>query len=378
MVQGVLIGAAALFVGASHLTDRDAGKGRRLRQIVLAICAFVAVTIAIRERGDATRETVHVDVEGLDFAGTLYVPRASKAEKHPAVLVLHGSGAMRRASYHFLAHRFASRGFVVLNMDKRGVGASEGEYYGDDLGATVIERRTLDAIPALDFLARHPSVDTARIGVVSISQGGWMAPLLLSGETRARFAINISGAAVSSREEGEWSDWTGEDDDPFGMKPPLEPSEELNVRIRSVAPGGFDPRPHLPRMRWPSLWLFGEWDAAFLPQQAWRSSSPSGRAGLPSPRASFPEPITHSCRSAGPTGTGSATLPRACGTPCSPGRHAFLTGESVRSPREECCGTSSSDRVTASALSPVTLRSRAGSCASGATDRRSRTPRRFR
>jgi dienelactone hydrolase len=183
-------------------------------------------------------------------------------------VVLQGSGDRPRGSHHFLARRFAERGFVVLNGDKRGVGDSEGEYYGDDLtGRPVIPIREADTRAALAHLASLGGVDTSRIGVVTISQGGWVAPALLDGSSPARFAINFSGPTVSSGEEGAWSDWTGEDEDHFGLKPPPIPFEELDRRMRSVPPSGFDPRPALRRMTYPSLWLFGQWDPS-IPSRA--------------------------------------------------------------------------------------------------------------
>jgi dienelactone hydrolase len=208
---------------------------------------------------------------GAHFEGTLYRPRQAEAEadrQMPAVLILHGSGPMQRRAYHDIAHRFATRGFVVLNVDKRGVGGSSGSYYGDDLGRdSVIERRARDARVALQFLSRVSGVDSARVGVVAVSQGGWIVPLLLGGDTPATFAVNLSGAAVSSREEGAWSEWAGESEDHFGLKPPPEPFDTLDARLRSVAAGPFDPRPYLKQMRLPSLWLFGEWDSS-LPTKA--------------------------------------------------------------------------------------------------------------
>ncbi|MEO7360493.1 MAG: CocE/NonD family hydrolase, partial [Gemmatimonadaceae bacterium] len=48
----------------------------------------------------------------------------------PAVVLVHGSGRVTRADQQFLSDQFTSRGWAVLNYDKRGVGESDGVYAG--------------------------------------------------------------------------------------------------------------------------------------------------------------------------------------------------------------------------------------------------------
>jgi dienelactone hydrolase len=260
------LAAAALAVLALW-SNRPARRGIRVAALATSLLALVAFTAsAWRYFAPASREGLRVAVAGAELEATRYEPRG-RASSRPAVLILHGSGSLQRATYDFYARQFASRGFVVLNADKRGVGGSSGTYHGDDLANGVIELRTRDARIALDSLARLPGVDTARVGVVALSQGGWMVPLLLQPGSPARFGINLSGAAVSSYEENVWSKWAAEDGDHFGLRPPPEPFEVLDRKLATVKPDHFDPRPYLPTMVRPSLWLFGEWDAS-LPAAA--------------------------------------------------------------------------------------------------------------
>jgi dienelactone hydrolase len=289
-VQWALLGIALGLLALGALSGQAASRVQRLvRWGLAAAIAAIAVAIIVRDHRAFARETVTLQAADARLQGTVYRPRGASDGRRPAILILHGSGPTKRGGYHLIARRFAERGFVVLNVDKRGVGGSGGRYLGDDLGMGVIERRALDARPALAYLGARADVDTARIGVFAISQGGWIVPLLLAGDTPARFGIIFSGVAVSSAEEGRWSDWAGEDADHFGFEPPPLPFPEIDRRLRSVAPGGFDPRAALARMAFPSLWLFGEWDASAPTAASMRVLDSLRTAGVPLTTAVFPE-----------------------------------------------------------------------------------------
>jgi uncharacterized protein len=289
-VQWALLGVALALLAIGALVGRPASRARRITERVFAgAIAATAVAVILRDHRSFARETITLQASDARLRGTVYRPRGPSETRRPAILVLHGSGPTKRGGYHLIARRFAERGFVVLNVDKRGVGGSGGRYLGDDLGTGVIEWRALDARSALAYLGTRADVDTARIGVFAISQGGWVVPLVLAGDTPARFGIIFSGVAVSSAEEGRWSDWAGEDADHFGFEPPPVPFPEIDRRLRSVAPGGFDPRAALARMAFPSLWLFGEWDASAPTAASMRVLDSLRPAGVPLTTAVFPE-----------------------------------------------------------------------------------------
>lgn len=289
-IQWVLLAMGVAFLAVNAALSRSSSRAQRaVRVALLLLAAVTGGGLVMRDHLPYDRDVVRFPVSDVAFEGTLYRPRTRSATRRPALLVLHGSGPMARHAYHFAARRFAERGFVVLNVDKRGVGGSGGTYHGDDLGAGVIEQRAVDARAALAFLAQRTDVDTSRLGVFAISQGGWITPLLLSSDTPARFAVNFSGAAVSSSEEGRWSDWAGEEGDHFGLRPPPVPLEELDRRMADVPPGGFDPRTSLRGMRWPSLWLHGEWDASLPTMASVRVLDSVRVAGVPVTVRVFPE-----------------------------------------------------------------------------------------
>jgi dipeptidyl aminopeptidase/acylaminoacyl peptidase len=147
--------------------------------------------------------------DSVTLAGVVLLPRVRKLVgklggplrevplKLPAAVMIHGSGTSDRDNiwaYQFAAH-LARTGFVVLLPDKRGSGASGGRWQTADFDVLAA-----DALAAVAVLKQELGVDSARIGAVGLSQGGWIAPLA-AGRGKLAFAVNISGAAVTPYEQ---------------------------------------------------------------------------------------------------------------------------------------------------------------------------------
>ncbi len=132
------------------------------------------------------------------LSGTLYLPRHPGT--HPAVALVHGSGAQDRRGYAsiiaVLADELASQGVVVLTYDKRGVRASGGE--GGSFAVL-----SADAASALKFLRERREVDPERTGLAGSSQAGWViAKAIESGaDPAAVFLLGAAGAALDVREQ---------------------------------------------------------------------------------------------------------------------------------------------------------------------------------
>jgi dienelactone hydrolase len=115
-----------------------------------AVAEDVRVT-AVRERG---------------LVGAFYQPAGEG--KHPAVLVLTGSGGGIPPASGF-AGGLASRGYAVLAL----------AYFGVEGLPRNLERIPLEYFgTALDWMTAQPSIDAARIGVVGSSRGAELALLL--------------------------------------------------------------------------------------------------------------------------------------------------------------------------------------------------------
>jgi pimeloyl-ACP methyl ester carboxylesterase len=92
--------------------------------------------------------------------------------------------------------RSARHGVALLTYDKRGVGDSTGDW----------ERSSFldladDALAAVHFLQQHPRIISNKVGVLGVSQGGWIAPLAASGSKDIAFLVSISGPGVTPSEE---------------------------------------------------------------------------------------------------------------------------------------------------------------------------------
>jgi dienelactone hydrolase len=148
----------------------------------------------------ATRD-VEIATQGATLAGTLFVPRGSRA-RAPAVLLLQGSSTNLRSDYRFYADRFARAGFVVLAFDKRGNGESTGDYRRasyDDL--------VFDARQAFDTLAAQPEVEARRVGLWGLSQGAFLAPRMAEHlAVPPAFVVAVSSPGVPISESAAYQD----------------------------------------------------------------------------------------------------------------------------------------------------------------------------
>ena len=148
----------------------------------------VAQRVAIEKRED-----VRFSSGAVQLTGTLTTPAAGA--KHPAIVLVHGSGAENR-EYMLPWSRFLVRhGMAVLGYDKRGVGGSTGDWNTasfDDLAG--------DVVAAIEYLKTRGDIDPRRIGLLGVSQAGWIMPLAAVRSKDIAFLISISGAGVPPAE----------------------------------------------------------------------------------------------------------------------------------------------------------------------------------
>jgi len=135
-----------------------------------------------------------VAVRDAELAVTLSLPDRATDARVPAVLILPGSGPSTRSQSQSFADAFLRAGFAVLTFDKRGCGESTGSWLTSSL-----EDMARDGQVLLDWLKARPEIDGAGVGLVGVSQGGWVAPLVASGRTDVAFVIGLTGGGVSPR-----------------------------------------------------------------------------------------------------------------------------------------------------------------------------------
>ena len=161
---------------------------------------------------------------GIRLAGTLTMPRGSGP--HRAIVLIPGSGEVDRDGavlghrfYQVLADDLTSRGFAVLRSDKRGLGASGGDF----ARATSYDFAS-DIQAALAFLRSHPGIDPGRIGLVGHSEGALIGAIVAGRDRKVAFLVMMAGNGI--------------------------PAGEMSI----------DPEPLLRRLRCPVLALVGDKD----------------------------------------------------------------------------------------------------------------------
>lgn len=132
----------------------------------------------------------------LQLAGLLFVPAGTGP--FPAAVIVHGSGTSNRRNgwYLTLTKYLQQSGIVVLLPDKRGSEKSEGDWRTADF-----HDLATDTLAAIDYLKGQEIVGVSGIGVIGMSQGGWIAPIVANEAKDLDFMVSIVGSAVSPNEQ---------------------------------------------------------------------------------------------------------------------------------------------------------------------------------
>lgn len=128
----------------------------------------------------------------LSLAGELLLPSGNPP--FPAVVLIEGSTTQGRENwtYRSMGELLARNGIAAFIYDKRGVGES-----GGDIASATFEELATDAAEAVRSLASRPDIDSRAIGLLGISQGGWLAPMAGQKCDSVSFLILVVGAATS-------------------------------------------------------------------------------------------------------------------------------------------------------------------------------------
>jgi uncharacterized protein len=271
------------------------------------VAARTARRVAIEKRED-----VRFSNGDVQLAGTLISPPTGG--KHPAIILVHGSGPENRDYILPFARFLIRRGVAILGYDKRGVGGSTGDWNTasfDDLAG--------DVVAAFGYLKTRSDIDAAQIGLLGVSQAGWIMPIAAVRAKDLAFLISISGAGVSPAETT--IDHARNEMTARGMKPQtvadivaimklqyqfartgqgwneyVAAREKLAARIGrppDTMPGTpehpywqsirrfyfYDPAPTLRQLKVPVLALFGELDNNILAEKnkaAWEAALRAG------------------------------------------------------------------------------------------------------
>ncbi len=146
-----------------------------------------------------TEEKVVFESRGTKIYGFLFTPKGSGP--WPAVLLLPGGGVDKKGEEN-LAKRIANWKYVVLTIDQRGVGETDGPFpsLAEDY-QTFLENRepvqhlvVYDALRSFDLLRTLPTVDKSKIFLVGESMGGRIGMAAAALEPRFAGIVVFSSA----------------------------------------------------------------------------------------------------------------------------------------------------------------------------------------
>ena len=245
----LLVGILALLIIPVLVTQFTKSEARSFQGVALADTDYQEISFQNTE-------------QNLGLAGMLFIP--AEDGPFPAAVIIHGSGTSRRDNrwYLTLVQYLQENGMVVLLPDKRGSEQSEGDWRNASF-----EDLATDTLAAVSFLKSQEDVAISAIGVIGMSQGGHIAPLVADESQDIAFLVNVVGSSVPMHDQLLYEE--NQNLRELGILPGLSnllayPSSWM---IRNVAQGefwnaigNFDPIPYWRILLIESLVLYGETD----------------------------------------------------------------------------------------------------------------------
>jgi dienelactone hydrolase len=264
-------------LGDRVLGDLMKGSSRGVANLVVVLAAMTSLAFSVAAgrapaaaaepaygpygpQGPRLREQLWL-VPGGDRAvalrATLFRPAEAPGEppRRPLVVINHGSDAATREAvampvFYWLSKWFVERGYVVLVPQRRGHGATGGDFVEGKDRCVNPDHHSAgtagadDIQGALQYLAAQPFIDASHTIVVGVSTGGW-ASLALAARNPpgVRMVVNFAG---------------GRGGHAYG-----EPNAVCGPQRLIEAAGAFGRASQVP-----TLWFYARNDSYFGPQLA--------------------------------------------------------------------------------------------------------------
>lgn len=135
--------------------------------------------------------------DDVELSGSLLIPVG--AGPHRAVAIVHGAEFGTRETYRLMATHLARRGVAALIYDKRGTGDSGGSF-----SAATFDDLTFDALAAVALLRDQPEIDPDRVGLIGMSQGGWIIAQAATQSDDVAFLVALSASGFTPAEQAAW------------------------------------------------------------------------------------------------------------------------------------------------------------------------------
>lgn len=218
--------------------------------LVASFVAFVACSTDSQAEPCAAGECTPIPSGDITLAAELDLPAGPGP--HPVLVMVHGSGPGTRDDFASVVSTYRTIGVGTLRYDKRGAGESIGRFRDvtAENSIEVFELLASDLLATVEYLSTHPGVDPDRIGLIGVSQAGWIMPLATARSDAVAFFISISGAA-STVGVSDHYDQLAED---------LTSSEVAEALASFDGAHGYDPVPDLESVTVPALWIYGARD----------------------------------------------------------------------------------------------------------------------
>lgn len=245
-------------------------KAKKRRIILLTILGLITLLIlplVIKDRAKSkltgpdlsgikySEITFENKTDSLTLAAMLMLPDGEGP--FPVVIFIHGSGPSFRNNVWYLsvAKHLINNGIAVVLPDKRGCEKSEGEWIGANFN-----RLASDVLSAVEYVKKQNTFHCSEIGILGMSQGGWIAPVAASQSADFDFVAIMSGATVTSDEQLIYEEINNIE--PYTYKFIAKLIAPVTARRISKMPHqkaltGFDPIPYWKQISVPVFMGFG-------------------------------------------------------------------------------------------------------------------------
>ncbi|NVJ58834.1 MAG: alpha/beta fold hydrolase [Gammaproteobacteria bacterium] len=176
------------------------------------------------ERLPLKHEDISFQSGDLKLRGKLSLPDGEGP--FPVVIMIHGSEDYSAVEYYSLPYMLAANGLAAFKFDKRGTGASEGEY--TQHFPTLVG----DVVAAINKLKKREDIDPGKINLAGFSQGGWIAPLVAKEADIQSIMVGF-GTVVELYKEDRWGYVKQLQDKGHGAEE-LAKADELNKILQSL------------------------------------------------------------------------------------------------------------------------------------------------
>lgn len=138
-------------------------------------------------------ETVLIRSGDHEIASTLLVPLTDQPP--PVVITVSGAGHGLVVPEAPVYRRLVARGYAVLALGKKGVGASGGDWRRESF-----DDRARNVVAAMDWAATRTDIDGSRVALHGHSQGGYVIPLVAS-DPRVQALVLAAGPSRNVRDQ---------------------------------------------------------------------------------------------------------------------------------------------------------------------------------